>query len=736
MSNKGRILGFLVNMSKKAQMKTKKDSDTLKRIIGNIERSREFNKENIDRYNLYRKTVYKCTITDAQSNAFNKLNKPIVEANIIEAHLNRIREQFNKRVPGITVMIQDGIDITEEVIEQRDIIEGHIRQVISEANADGTQQALIQEIASGGFSASKVIAEYKEGPTFSQKIVWKKARETTQVGFDILAREISKKDSEYCYELFTQSKERVEEEYGVKLDDIEFKPLKDGFEWFYKIQDKEVVAIADYYEKQYETVDIVKLSSGEVIEKKEYERREEDRLASSEEENYSMEALPIVRQERKWSKEKIIRYKIIGNTILSEERVEAADVLPYVFFDGNSVALEGNNKNPELMTRPYLYNSLGAQTLYNNIMSSLADQCQNLSNHKYLIAKESISKEYKDHLINPQDHDSLIWQAYDNNVPDKMNPKPEQLMRNAFPPEMLALFQYVPILLQHILGSYDAQAGINETELSGEAILQGRINSSRSGEPVIGNYMISLNRVGEIVVKLIPSVHIDATHLPIINSEGEEKYVPVNGPGQVSLKYNPLSFKIKVEAGPSSEMQKANAVSQITQMSSSLPGFAEFIQEKGLGVAIDNMTIEGASTLKALYKEYVKEKEERVKMMAQNQQAQQDPRVMREESRREEIMLSAEKNNTAAQIDAANLALDQEELSLKKVELLAKMKTEDAYIDLEEEKLHASLAEKVVKNAIDSSTHQHNKDMDHANHQHKLMQTHHRITGRPHFTHE
>ena len=116
---------------------------------------------------------------------------------------------------------------------------------------------------------------------------------------------------------FYASKRTVEEEYGVKLDDIEFKPLDDGFEWFYKIQDKEVVAIADYYEKQYETVDIVKLSSGEVIEKKEYDRREEDRLASSEEENYSMEALPFIVQERKWSKEKIIRYKIIGNTILS-----------------------------------------------------------------------------------------------------------------------------------------------------------------------------------------------------------------------------------------------------------------------------------------------------------------------------------------------------------------------------------------------------------------------------------
>ena len=63
----------------------------------------------------------------------------------------------------------------------------------------------------------------------------------------------------------------------------------------------------------------------------------------------------------------------------------------------------------KLMKRPYLINTLGAQKLYNNLGVALADECQSLSKHKILIAEESISPNYEDHITQPQKYDTLVY---------------------------------------------------------------------------------------------------------------------------------------------------------------------------------------------------------------------------------------------------------------------------------------------------------------------------------------
>lgn len=711
-------------------MTIKKDKATLDRILGNIERSRKYDRDNRERYNKFRDFVYKSTISPDQKTAYGDLDKSYVEVNIVEAHLNRLREDFARKTPGITVMVQDGIEVTDELTELRKTTEGHIKYVVKEADANGTQQGLIQEIASGGFSSSKVYAKYKEGQTFNQVIVWEKVNETTSVGFDILSREVSRKDAEYCFELFTQSKEKVEKEYKIKIDEKVFGGSYDGgVKWFTQIEGKEVVVIADYYEIQYEHIDIVRLSSGEDMTKKEYQERKDKYDGTT-------EKVPDIFQERSWPKKKVIRYNIIGDTILSAEEVDGIDALPYVFFDGNSVLLYDKSNKPQLMTRPYLYNSVGPQQLYNNLASELADQSLNLSNQKLMIAKESIDPEFRDNIIHPKSGAPIVWQARDNNNPELINPKPEQLARTAFPVEMFALFQYVPRMLQHTLGSSNAQAGISETELSGRAIIQSSINSSKAAEPAIGNYTISLNRVAEMILKLIPSVHLKTTSLPIIDDDGLSTHVQVNSQGNPSLKFDPLLFKIKVDAGPSDQVQQAQSIAQISQLCRDIPGFGEFIGEDALSVVIENMTVRGSDTLKILLRKFTQKKEMMKQAAIQNQQGAQDPRVMREETRKEQMMLDAEKDKADIQIDTGKLALDQEEIDLKKKELVAKALTEDAYLDLERQKIESVTAEKVIQAAMEDAGQDHKHRMDHIDREHRTMQSHHRITGRPHFTHE
>ena len=703
---------------------TSKTDKDLIRISKNISRSMNENWGNIERANIHREFIFKSTLSSKNQNSLSALNMPILEFNISEAFLSRLRGEFAENEPAISVSIQDGVNVTPELEQVRELVEGHVRFIFNEQKRNGVQTAIFDEVISGGYSVAKVYPKYDEGKTFNQKIVFEKCYDSTLTGFDVLSRAPSKCDSDYSFELFPYPKERFEEVFDVKIDEINFSKSQEKFSWFYKVGDQEIVVVADYYEKQKEKVKIVELSTGETIDKKDYDKLiEELQLVS-------LEVPPVVVQEREMDREKIIRYQLIGNTILEKEEVKNADLLPQVFFDGNSAVLNDGGSRTHLMTRPYLINCLGAQKLYNNLGIALADECQSLSKHKILIAEESISPNYEDHITQPQQYDTLVYRAFYNNDPSKPNPPPIQMARSAFPPEMFALFQYVPTIFQNILGSYDASLGINDNQLSGKAIQQGAIHSSYTAKPFINKYILSLNQVAKIILHLIPKVYKGEMSLPTINKEGDTQYHGVNGQGQLSLKYEPTDLNIKVEAGAGFESQRAQAMAQLIQLSQAMPIFAQFMASRGLKVLVSNLDIRGADLLKLMADEFEQELEQQ-KQVAMQQQAQMagqpNPLMMREQNKQAELQLNAHKADIQAKIDESKLALEQENLELKKQEMVGKMAIEGQYIDMKKEEHDANVARTIIENAHKEIDLHHKHHMAHADHSLKTAELHHKI---------
>jgi hypothetical protein len=325
------------------------------------------------------------------------------------------------------------------------------------------------------------------------------------------------------------------------------------------------------------------------------------------------------------------------------------------------------------------------------------------------------------------------------------------MARNAFPPEMLALWSSLPQVFQNILGSYDSQLGINGgNNLSGAAIVQGAIHSSATAKPFINRYILSLNQVAKIILGLIPKVYVAPMSIPMIDKEGNQQYHPVNGEGQPSLKYEDNTFNIKVEAGTSFIAQKTQALQQIIQLSQASQVFSQFINTKGLKVLIDNIDMKGQDQLKLLAAQFMQELEQQKQQAMQAQQnPQPNPIMMREKNHQDEIQMKGQQNQIEAQkyemqakLEEAKLNLAQEELALKRVELIAKTQTEEGYMALQQEKNDADMARVIIDKAHAATDMNHRHAKDHAEHglkQHELMHkisTGHRPTGEPHFTNE
>lgn len=709
----------------------KEKSDNLIRITKNIERSMSTNHDNILRYNHAREFVLKSTLTTKMRNSLSALDKPVLEMNYCNAYLNRLRGEFVENEPSCSCSIAEGIKVDENLEIARELVEGHLRYIMAEARRNGVFEEIFFEIISGGFSASKVSAIYDNGKTFNQKIVWEKSYDPTMTGFDVLSRSPSKKESSYSFELHPYSKQQFEELFDIKVEDIDFsRSSNEKFSWFYKIQDEEIVVVADYYEKKKVKTKIVELSDGAIIEKKDYQKLVEEISLTS------LEAPPIIVNERTMETDKIMRYQLIGSTILEEEEVKNVDILPHIFFSGNPAVLSNGSGKSYIMERPFLMDCEGVQKMTNNIMITLADEVQTYSQQKIMIAEESISPNYEDHITMPQKFSTLVYRAFYNNDPNKPNPMPQQLARPCFSPEILALFSSMPSLFQNILGAYDAQMGISgNTQISGVAITQGAIHSSATAKPYIANFMLSLNQVANVILHMIPKIFINEFTLPIIDRENKQQQIPVNGEGQPSLKFDPNNLKVIVEAGVGSAAAKTQSMQQLIQLSQASPIFSQFLNTKCLPELVGNLEIKDRDLITLKAEKFTQELEEQAKQAQQQQQQMASQQIDPMAVKQMEIQAQMQKVQTQAQIDAANLELKKEELRIKEEEQIARIATESDYLDLEHEKLDVARAQVITDNVHRYKEHEHKKNIDHAKLHNSTLDLHHRhkITGNPHF---
>ncbi len=225
-----------------------KYQNQLKRIKKQITKSYENFQDNVKRFNFFRKFVFQTSISEADRQVLNETKKPIIEINSLEAFISRLRGEFSKQEPSISVRLLDHSQVDPNLPL---ILEGHLRSIFCEANHNGCEYEVYTDSLSGGFSAMKVWTEYVHEKSFDQVIKMGRVYDPTLVGFDPLAVLPHKGDGRYCFELFPKTKEEFQTEYpDVDLSQIKFSSNVEGFSWSYQNQQEEILLLCDFYEKR------------------------------------------------------------------------------------------------------------------------------------------------------------------------------------------------------------------------------------------------------------------------------------------------------------------------------------------------------------------------------------------------------------------------------------------------------------------------------------------------------
>jgi hypothetical protein len=671
--------------------------NSLKKLVEN---SYQYWRKNAERYKEFMRFIFDTSLTNEDIEKLKALKKPTLEFNVLESIVSRLRGEFAKQEPSIMVRAADGVPLvkmTDEFLATSKMLENHMRASILDSENEGLAYRVHTDQLGGGYSVMKVFNDYINELSFDQKIYVQRVFDPTLTGFDPMAREPHKGDGNYCFELFPRTKEEFEEEFGKGMaEEMRFCRDVGAFSWSYPQQQQDVVLVCEFFEKKKKKVKIIKISTGHVVTEKHYKE-----LLEKWNEKGFIEQPPVVVSARMSELEHIVRYRFCENKILSYDETDYK-YLPLVFVDGNSVDVSDTVSGASCqMTRPYAYHAKGIQQLKNYAGQCVGSEMENMVQHKFKVAFESIPDDYMEAYRNIQQADTLIYNAFlkgDTNIP---LPPPMEIQRTPTPPIVENTFLGADKVTQSILGAYDSVLGVNDKDVSGVAISNGAIQSATASTPYLVSYIHALNRVAVILLDLIPKYYVTPRSLPIMTPDGKRSYQIINDdddPSSIKMGYQPQELDVKVEAGVNTSMQKQVALDQIIRMMQASPLFAEFINTEGLETLMDNLDIRGIDELKVRAGKFMEAMKKQQAEQAQQPDPQQEMLKMAMEVEQAKVEQQRERAEGELAVSSAKVAIEQQKVDIMAAQAIEDIESNKAKIALEQEKVASSTA----KDAVDA----------------------------------
>jgi regulator of protease activity HflC (stomatin/prohibitin superfamily) len=674
----------------------KRVTEQHKRIKESIEDANNYFSKNYKRFHEFRRFVFQTSLSSEDISVLQQLQKPILEFNVLNAYVSRLCGEFAKQEPSVAVSAEYDLNFNPAMLE---VIEGHMRHILSEARKESAQYDVYKDTLSGGFSAFKVWTEYAHSMSFDQVIRFGRVYEPTLCGWDPLARDPHKGDGQYCFECYPRTKDEFEQEYpDVNTTSLSFNRALDGFSWSYNNGKEDIILLCDYYEKVKKRKRIVRLTNGQIMELDKYRK-----LVNEWNEMGILEQPPQPIGDPRWTEiETIERYVIYENKVLYHESTDFR-YLPIVFVDGDSVVLrQGNDGYFEQFTRPYVYHARDSQKLKNFAGQTLANEIENLIQSKFKIAKEALPSEpeYLHAWTHPQEANTFIYNAFDPNNTEKALPPPAEVGRQPIPNEITSTFGLSDQTIQNVLGSYDAALGINQNQLSGVAIVEAATQSNAAAMPYVVHYMQSLNQVAQIIMDLIPKYYVTPRSIPVVDKEGKRSYRLINQPGGMKMEYTPDALQIKVEAGVNFAIQKNKALQQIISLSQASPLFSQFINSVGLPIIIDNMDIRGVDVLKEKADRWSQQQQAMQQQQMAQQAQQPNPVTLQAQLEQAKLQERAMADQRKAEIDAAKVAIDKQNADTNRMKVAAEIGQEMDKVQMTQMRADAETAKAAMELAI------------------------------------
>lgn len=734
-----------------------------------VEKWRGYFRYNIDEYHrLHQFVLGRQWEDDEEDMLIKTLNKVPLQFNKLATLINSLLGEQQQNTPQLEVVPLS--DCNQEVAELRQII---VKDKMLSTDARTVYQVAASQAFVGGFGVYVIDTDYSHAKSFDQDIVYHYLKDATRAYWDVAAEDINKTDGMYAGYLTRMSRGKFRGLYGREIERDIFKDAAitqnkeeialavqpDASENPFTWADDESITIMHHYKRVFTKDMLYKLSNGRIINQEEMDElveksaehhammRQQEQMMMQESEFEGMAGLtnpdeeleqeqavegaeletnaeeelmtlydegkPVrIEGSRPTKRSKIMHYKIAGEYVLEKSEFPAED-LPVIFVDQNSFF----DKTGKQVCRSFIIDAVDAQRYLNYLGTQCAYLLKISRYDQWIGSKKNVAgADTAAQWRNPNNIKGML--IYDESP---TGAKPEQVR----PPELSAslMQQYQRSIddMYTSTGLYPTSLGQQGNEVSGAAI------DARTRQGSYATYVAfnSVNRAitagGRIVNQMIPRVYDSERVINLVTPDKGRQNITVNQQmdeygSHIQNDLSKGSFEVRLQAGPSYEGQKAQALESLNMVLQANPQLLNIFAD----LYAENLPLVNTLEIKNRLKTIV------------------PPEILQAGKTGEMPKKEEQKPDPEEQAAMAEAQFKQQQIEMKKADLQFKIKEHEDKMEMDKmrfelERLEtaSSLEERKLAYIAETGRSQSDTSIAHANNITKLLIAGHKVKEKP-----
>lgn len=479
-------------------------------------------------------------------------SRPCLTINRLPQFVRQVTNDQRQNRPSIKINPCD----SEADIDTAKIFQGMIRHIEYNSHADVAYDTAFEAAAGPGIGYYRLVTDYSDPMSFQQEILIKRIKDRFSVYCDPYYQEPDGSDMDWGFVFDDMS----HDEYKIQHPDSKLASMSDwtsfgeGDGLFIK---KDMVRVAEYYYKVFESCDICLLSDKRVVKKEDLPDKLPDGLR--------------VVSERKALIPKIKWAKINGLEVLDKTDIPGKWI-PIVPVIGEEHLVEGKR-----ILSGIIRNAKDPQRMY-NYYASAATEMIALAPKAPWVGAEGQFEGYEEQWGSANTRNHAYLQYKPKSEGGIQVPPPA---RTQFEPQVQAITNersQASDELKATTGIYDASLGNRSNEQSGVAIQRRNTQAQVSNFHFTDNLSRALRHTGRILIDWIPKVYDTAQAVRVIGEDGTIKIEQINqiipGPDGSEIKSHFLdagTYDCTVDTGPSYQTKRQEAVGSMIDLARAAP---------------------------------------------------------------------------------------------------------------------------------------------------------------------
>lgn len=504
--------------------------------------------------------------------------RPALTINKLPTFLHQVTNDQRQNVPSIKVSPVDG-KTDPEVAE---IIQGMIRHIEYDSNADVAYDRAVNSAAAIGFGYFMLETDFESPKSFDQVVKFKSIRNAFTVYPDPASVEPDGSDQKRCMISWRMDRATFKEDYPeAELTDSGFETgIGDSTnkDWL----DKDFIRVASFYRIESQAATLVQLSNGET---------------GFEEGLVELPPGITVTRSRPSARLTTMLYKLTALEVLERTEIKCPWIPVFPVY-GDEFDLDG-----EIVRTGLIRNARDPQQMYNYWMTSATEEVAMRTKTPYIGAEG----QFEDHeeewdTANVTNYGYLEYKPVA--LEGILAPPPQRQPMADVPNGILTMALHANDNIKATTGLFDSSLGARGSATSGVQERQ----QQRQGDVANFHYADNLNRsvrhAGRCLVPMLQAYYDGARIARVMGEDQKIKPVGINQPippeqqtmdesGAIAKVSNDLTvgeFDVVVKAGPSYSTLREEALESMVQLAGDWPKLLEVAGDK----IVENMDWPGA----------------------------------------------------------------------------------------------------------------------------------------------